>query len=128
MYRTILNKKIQKTKLECQHRLPFDFGSILAPFLHPKSVLNQFQSGVERALNEDSALKLKKERSKSGASLKLEDFGASGGRETGRGHTVVLTRLTTLSQGQGVGGYRERDIAREVYSDIYIYIYRDGYR
>ena len=62
---------------------------MFGPFLEPKSVQNGIQSGFGRALIEDSDSKPKKERVRSiGGALgehKLEDFGAPGGRETGRG-------------------------------------------
>ena len=57
--------------------------------MEPKSLQNRFRSGFGRALDEDSVSKLQKERAKSSAGAapehKLEGFGATVGRETGRG-------------------------------------------
>ena len=82
-------KNRSKNEVEYGHRFLIDFWLIFGPFLEPKSLQNRFRSGFGRALNEDSVSKLKKERSESSAGAapehKLEDFGASVGRETGRG-------------------------------------------
>ena len=57
--------------------------------MEPKSVQNGVQSRFGRALIKDSDSKLKKDKAASVpgalAEHKLEDFGAPGGRETGRG-------------------------------------------
>ena len=82
-------KNRHKNKVEYRHQFFIDFCLIFGLFLEAKSIQNQFQSGFGRALIEDSDSKPKKERVKSiGGALaehKLEDFGAPGGRETGRG-------------------------------------------
>ena len=86
-----------------------DFGSQNGPKIGPKSLPKRFQRASEGALDEDSDSKLQKMRAESVDSppgrLNLEDFGAPGGSETGRGQTVVLTRRTTLGQTKGSADY-----------------------
>ena len=66
-----------------------DVSSQNTPKIGPKSLPKWFQRASERALNEDSDSKLNKEWAEftgaAAADHKLEGFGASGGRETGRG-------------------------------------------
>ena len=74
--------------------------------MEPKSFQNRFRSGFGRALDEDSVSKLKKERARSSGTAAAHpnrrEFGPLG-RGNKEGGSIVLTRLTTLSQG-GSGG------------------------
>ena len=69
----------------------------MRPFLEPKSLENQFQSGLARALEEDISSKLKKYRSRFMwgvlTRLKVEVFEASGG---GRGRPSAQILCGTL--------------------------------
>ena len=73
--------------------LMIDLSSQNGPKIVPKSLPKWFQRALEWAANEDSDSKPEKEAAKSTGTamtrLKLEAFGASRGRETGRGKTAM---------------------------------------
>ena len=95
MNHILLHENGLETKSNTDIDFDLCFYRFVDHFLEPQSVQNRFQSGLERALNEDSDSKLGKHRSRSTerfpAPLKLEVFGAFGGAD-------VFTRRTPVAK------------------------------